>query len=218
MKWQLSNKREPIEPVEPVLGAHLPDGTEAEIDKYLALKTEIHRKLLDRINLSLLDKLSREQIEEEVGDIVLALLIEEDAALNAKERTRLVGEVLDELLGLGPLEPLLAEETITDILVNGHKTVFVERFGLLERTPARFQDERHLLRIIQKIVSAVGRRVDESSPFVDARLADGSRVNAIVAPLALDGSLLSIRKFAKTRINMSPGWKPGRRTSKARVR
>src|SRR5690606_34903796 len=118
-------------------------------------------------------------------------------------RERLVGEVLDELLGLGPLEPLLADDTITDILVNGHKTVFVERNGLLEKAPARFQDERHLLRIIQKIVSAVGRRVDESSPFVDARLADGSRVNAIVAPLAIDGSLLSIRKFAKKRIGMA---------------
>ncbi|WP_341712993.1 CpaF family protein [Erythrobacter sp.] len=150
----------------------------------------------------MLERLSREQIEEEIGDIVLGLLIEEDAALNAAERKRLVGEVLDELLGLGPLEPLLADDTITDILVNGHKDVFVERFGLLERVSTRFQDERHLLRIIQKIVSAVGRRVDESSPFVDARLADGSRVNAIVAPLALDGSLLSIRKFAKKRIGM----------------
>jgi pilus assembly protein CpaF len=176
---------------------------EAEIDRFLTLKTAIHRKLLDRINLALLDKLSREQIQEEVGDIVLALLVEEDAALNARERERLVGEVLDELLGLGPLEPLLADETITDILVNGYRTVFVERFGLLEKAPARFQDERHLLRIIQKIVSAVGRRVDESSPFVDARLADGSRVNAIVAPLAIDGSLLSIRKFAKKRISMA---------------
>ncbi|MDG5752295.1 CpaF family protein [Qipengyuania sp. XHP0211] len=147
--------------------------------------------------------MSREQIEEEIGDIILALLLEEDAALNGAERKRLTGEVLDELLGLGPLEPLLADESITDILVNGHRDVFVEKFGLLERASVRFQDERHLLRIIQKIVSAVGRRVDESSPFVDARLADGSRVNAIVAPLAIDGSLLSIRKFAKTRIDMA---------------
>ncbi|MCZ8368375.1 MAG: CpaF family protein [Porphyrobacter sp.] len=150
----------------------------------------------------MLDKLSRAQVEEEVGEVVLALLAQEDEALNAKEREHLVDEVLDELLGLGPLEPLLADETITDILVNGHKTVFVERSGLLERVPTRFQDERHLLRIIQKIVSAVGRRVDESSPFVDARLADGSRVNAIVAPLAIDGSLLSIRKFARKRIGL----------------
>ncbi|MCT2400065.1 CpaF family protein [Novosphingobium sp. HK4-1] len=150
----------------------------------------------------MLEKMSRAQIEAEVGDVVLALLAEENTALNAKERARLVSEVLNELLGLGPLEPLLADETITDILVNGHETVFVERHGLLERVPTKFQDERHLLRIIQKIVSAVGRRIDESSPFVDARLADGSRVNAIVAPLAIDGSLLSIRKFSKAPISM----------------
>lgn len=206
MKWQINSRKVAVEPMEhgAVPAPSAPAvGSEAEIDRYLALKNEIHRKLLDRINLGILEKLSREQIEDEVGDIVLALLIEEDAALNTGERQRLVDEVLDELLGLGPLEPLLADETITDILVNGHKTVFVERKGLLEKTPTRFQDERHLLRIIQKIVSAVGRRVDESSPFVDARLADGSRVNAIVAPLAIDGSLLSIRKFAKKRISMA---------------
>lgn len=173
-----------------------------KVTRFLTLKSTIHRKLLDRINLAMLEKLSRAQIEEEVGEMVLGLLAQEDEALNAKERSQLVGEVLDELLGLGPLEPLLADDTITDILVNGYQTVFVERRGLLERVPARFQDERHLLRIIQKIVSAVGRRVDESSPFVDARLADGSRVNAIVAPLAIDGSLLSIRKFARKRIEM----------------
>jgi len=211
VKWELP-KRKPVDTgfdetapdivPSPVADPAPDDADDADIDRYLALKTAIHRKLLDRINLSLLDKLSRAQIEEEVGDIVLALLIEEDAALNARERERLVGEVLDELLGLGPLEPLLADESITDILVNGHKDVFVERRGLLEKVSTRFQDERHLLRIIQKIVSAVGRRVDESSPFVDARLADGSRVNAIIAPLAIDGSLLSIRKFAKKRIGM----------------
>jgi pilus assembly protein CpaF len=206
MKWQLGNRSE-ASPDVVVDGIGAPPlqrsfEVDEEVEKLLTLKTSIHRKLLDRINLSMLERLSREQIEEEIGDIVLGLLIEEDAALNAAERKRLVGEVLDELLGLGPLEPLLADDSITDILVNGHKDVFVERFGLLERVSTRFQDERHLLRIIQKIVSAVGRRVDESSPFVDARLADGSRVNAIVAPLALDGSLLSIRKFAKKRIGM----------------
>jgi pilus assembly protein CpaF len=177
--------------------------SEVEIDRSFGLKTKIHRKLLDRINLGVLDKLSREQIQAEIGHVVLNLLVEEDAALNARERDHFVDEILDELLGLGPLEPLLADETITDILVNGHKAVFVERRGRLERETTRFQDEQHLLRIIQKIVSAVGRRVDESSPFVDARLADGSRVNAIVAPLAIDGSLLSIRKFAKKRISMA---------------
>jgi pilus assembly protein CpaF len=204
MKWQLSGRQQGKDGTEIQASEPLPpvDEADVEIDRFLTLKTVIHRKLLDRINLGILDKLSRQQIEEEVGDIVLTLLVEEDAALNARERERLVGEVLDELLGLGPLEPLLADDTITDILVNGHKTVFVERNGLLDKTPTRFQDERHLLRIIQKIVSAVGRRIDESSPFVDARLADGSRVNAIVAPLAIDGSLLSIRKFAKKRISM----------------
>ena len=204
MKWQLSGRKQSELEIDAQEVSHLPpaEASEVEIDRFLTLKTVIHRKLLDRINLGILDKLSRKQIEEEVGDIVLTLLVEEDAALNATERKRLVGEVLDELLGLGPLEPLLADDTITDILVNGHKTVFVERNGLLDKAPTRFQDERHLLRIIQKIVSAVGRRIDESSPFVDARLADGSRVNAIVAPLAIDGSLLSIRKFAKKRIGM----------------
>jgi len=113
-----------------------------------------------------------------------------------------VDEVLDELLGLGPLEPLLKDDTITDILVNGANNVFVERRGLLEKVSTRFQDDRHLLRIIQKIVSAVGRRIDESSPYVDARLADGSRVNAIIPPLAIDGPMLSIRKFARKTITM----------------
>src|SRR3990170_6375575 len=159
-------------------------------------------RLLDLINLQALDQMSRQQIEAEVGDIVAEELAKQKHALNHAERKQLVGDVLDELLGLGPLEPLLKDTTITDILVNGHNRVFVERFGSLEPSPVRFKDEKHLLRIIQKIVSAVGRRVDESSPTVDARLADGSRVNAVVPPLALDGSLLSIRKFAKVPISM----------------
>ena len=173
------------------------------LDRMIDLKVSIHRSLLDRINLAALDKLSREQIQTEIGEIVGELLELQHEPLNSRERGALILDVLDELLGLGPLEPLLKDETITDILVNGHETVFVERQGLLEKVATRFQDERHLLRIIQKIVSAVGRRVDESSPFVDARLADGSRVNAIVAPLAIDGSLLSIRKFAKRPINFA---------------
>jgi pilus assembly protein CpaF len=171
-------------------------------DRMLNLKVQIHKQLLDRINLSLLDRMPREQVAKDVADIVGEMLEVNGEALNRAERAALSGDVLDELLGLGPLEPLLKDETINDILVNGHETVFVERFGILEKVATRFQDEKHLLRIIQKIVSAVGRRVDESSPFVDARLADGSRVNAIVAPLALDGSLLSIRKFSKKPISM----------------
>lgn len=171
--------------------------------RIISLKVLIHKQLLDRINLAMLDKMPREQIAKDVADIVAELLESNGEALNRSERIALCADVLDELLGLGPLEPLLKDETINDILVNGHETVFVERFGMLERVATRFQDEKHLLRIIQKIVSAVGRRVDESSPFVDARLADGSRVNAIVAPLAIDGSLLSIRKFSKKPISMA---------------
>ena len=171
-------------------------------DAHTDLKVELHQRLLDLINLSALDSMSREQIESEIGDIIHEELAKQNHALNQSERKQLVGDVLDELLGLGPLEPLLKDPTITDILVNGYNLVFVERYGVLEPTPVRFKDERHLIRIIQKIVSAVGRRIDESSPMVDARLADGSRVNAVVPPLAIDGSLLSIRKFARVPIGM----------------
>ena len=174
----------------------------ARADWLIDLKVQIHRQLIERINLAMLEKLPRERIATEISQVVGDLLEQDRTALNRVERETLVADVLDELLGLGPLEPLLKDESVTDILVNGHDVVFVERRGLLERVGTRFQDEKHLLRIIQKIVSAVGRRVDESSPFVDARLADGSRVNAIVAPLAIDGSLLSIRKFAKIPIDM----------------
>jgi pilus assembly protein CpaF len=171
-------------------------------DTKTELKVELHQRLLDLINLSALDQMSREQIEAEVGDIVAEELGKQNHALNQAERKQLVADVLDELLGLGPIEPLLKDPTITDILVNGAGQVFVERYGILEPTPVRFKDEKHLLRIIQKIVSAVGRRIDESSPMVDARLADGSRVNAIVPPLSIDGSTLSIRKFARVPISM----------------
>lgn len=168
----------------------------------IELKVELHRQLLDVINLSALESMSRAQVEAEIGDIVQDLLAKQHHALNMEERRQLVSDVLDELLGLGPLEPLLKDPTINDILVNGYKTVFVERGGRLEETHVRFKDERHLLRIIQKIVSAVGRRIDESAPLCDARLADGSRVNAIIPPLAVDGSSLSIRKFSKVPISM----------------
>ncbi|WP_233543149.1 CpaF family protein [Sphingomonas edaphi] len=178
-------------------------GAFATQDLHTDLKVELHQRLLGLINLSALEKMSRAQIAEEVGDIVLEELDKQRHALNHAERRQLVDDVLDELLGLGPLEPLLKDATITDILVNGHDSVFVERYGVLEPSAVRFKDEKHLIRIIQKIVSAVGRRVDESSPMVDARLADGSRVNAVVPPLALDGSLLSIRKFAKVPISMA---------------
>jgi pilus assembly protein CpaF len=174
----------------------------AKVARMIALRVKLHHMLLDRINLSQLDKISREQTGEQITALIGELLTAEGEALNRAERANLCDDVLDELLGLGPLEPLLKDESISDILVNGCNAVFVERRGLLEKTPTRFQDERHLLRIIQKIVNAVGRRVDEASPFVDARLPDGSRVNAIVAPLAIDGSLLSIRKFSKKPISI----------------
>ncbi|MBA3511800.1 CpaF family protein [Sphingomonas sp.] len=171
-------------------------------DERTELKVELHQRLLNLINLSALDSMSRSQIEAETGAIIHEELAKQNHALNQSERKQLVADVLDELLGLGPLEPLLKDPTITDILVNGHSRVFVERYGVLEPSPVRFKDEKHLIRIIQKIVSAVGRRIDESSPMVDARLADGSRVNAVVPPLALDGSLLSIRKFARVPIGL----------------
>ena len=169
---------------------------------YIELKMTLHQRLLDMINLSAIDKMAPEEFRREIGEMVRELLLEENKPLNLTERTQLVDDILDELLGLGPLEPLLKDNTVTDILVNCYNSVFVERDGRLEQTPVQFKDNRHLLRIIDKIVAAVGRRVDESSPMVDARLADGSRVNAIIPPLAVDGPLLSIRKFAKIPIDL----------------
>ena len=209
--WQIRKPAHNDEPPEEVRDRAVEDtrllrmgdaGAFAKRDKHTELKVELHQRLLDLINLQALDHMSRAQIEDEVGDIIAEELAKQNQALNSSERKQLVGDVLDELLGLGPLEPLLKDPTITDILVNGHHNVFVERYGVLEPSMVRFKDERHLVRIIQKIVSAVGRRIDESSPMVDARLADGSRVNAVVPPLALDGSLLSIRKFARVPISL----------------
>jgi pilus assembly protein CpaF len=199
--WQIRKGEDLVQ--KPSAGAEVANDLRTETLDYINLKVELHRRLLDLINLSALEKMTRPQIETEIGELVHEQLALQKHALNQEERKRLVSDILDELLGLGPLEPLLQDHSITDILVNGHDVVFVERSGVLERVETRFKDERHLLRIIQKIVSAVGRRVDESSPFVDARLPDGSRVNAIVPPLAVDGSLLSIRKFAKIPISMA---------------
>ncbi len=172
-------------------------------ERHTDLKVDLHQRLIERINLAALETMTREQIGVDVGGIVQDMLVEQNHALNLAERHELVEDILDELLGLGPLEPLLKDPTITDIMVNTCNVVFVERKGRIEEVKTRFKDDRHLLRIIQKIVGAVGRRVDESSPMVDARLADGSRLNAIIPPLAVDGPLLSIRKFSKTPIDMS---------------
>ncbi len=170
--------------------------------EFTDLKVRLHQRLLEMLNLGAIDKVPLDELQREVGAIVRELLLEDGIALNAKEYSRLVEEILDEVLGLGPLEPLLKDPTVSDILVNTHERVFVERFGQLEVTPVKFKDDRHLLRIIDKIVSAVGRRLDESQPWVDARLADGSRVNALIPPCAVDGPLLSIRKFAKTPLSV----------------
>ena len=171
--------------------------TAESVARKTELKVHIHEKLLDILNLGALDKITRPELRAELAPIIRALLNEDGVALNVTEYEALVDEVIDEVMGLGPLEPFLKDPTVSDILVNTHENVFVEREGRLERTHARFKDERHFMRIIQKIVGAVGRRVDESQPWVDARLADGSRVNALVPPCAVDGALLSIRKFAK---------------------
>ena len=171
-------------------------------DDYTELKVTLHQQLIDRINLAALETMTREQMQRDIGDLVQEMLKENNHALNAGERRQLVEDILDELLGLGPLEPLLKDPTISDIMVNSATRVFVERRGRIELVGTRFANDAHLLRIIGKIVSNVGRRVDESSPMVDARLPDGSRINAIIPPLALDGPCLSIRKFPPSRTSL----------------
>ena len=161
------------------------------------IKGRVHRKLIERLNLSSLDKLSREQVVDAIRKVVHDLLAAESAPLNFEEREELVRQVLDEIFGLGPIEPLMQDAEVSDILVNTYRQVYIERHGKLETTDVRFQDDKHLLQVIDRIVSAVGRRIDDSSPMVDARLADGSRVNAIIKPLAIDGPHLSIRKFKR---------------------
>jgi pilus assembly protein CpaF len=163
---------------------------------YQELKVRIHQRLLDRVDLSVMESLSPERLKEEIAILVERLLSEETMVVNDSERASLVRDIQHEMLGLGPLEPLLADPTISDILVNSHSQVYVERRGKLERTDIRFANDAHLMKIIDKIVSRVGRRIDESSPMVDARLPDGSRVNAIIPPVALDGPIVSIRRFA----------------------
>jgi pilus assembly protein CpaF len=182
---------------QPLVGGVKPSG------RYTELKVALHRRLLDMMNLSVIDKMAPEDFQRSVGEIVRELIREQNVPLNQSEQNQLVKDILDEVLGLGPIEPLLKDPSITDILVNSPRQVFVERRGQLQLTSVQFKDDRHLLRIIDKIVSAVGRRVDESQPMVDARLADGSRVNVIIGPLALDGPVLSIRKFSRTPIDMS---------------
>ena len=172
-------------------------------DRLTELKVELHKRLLENLNLAALETATEANLRAEISSITSEALDELSVALNKDDRTTLNQELYDEVMGLGPLEPLLKDESINDILVNGPKRIFIERSGKLELTDVTFRDERHLLRIIDKIVSAVGRRVDESNPYCDARLADGSRFNCMVPPVAVDGSLVSIRKFKKDKLGIS---------------
>lgn len=165
-----------------------------------AVKIAIHRKLIQKLNLNRLNEIKREDVRREVAQILESLVVGESTPMSLQERERLALEVLDEVFGLGPLEPLLADPTVSDILVNTYKHVYVERRGMLEATSIQFRDDAHVMSIIDRIVAAIGRRVDESSPMVDARLIDGSRVNAIIPPLAIDGPCLSIRRFGHDRL------------------
>src|SRR6476660_5802380 len=182
----------PAEPSNPLLS-----------DKLLDAKVRLHRRLIEEINLSALEKLPEDEMRGHIKQLVTQYILLERLALNQQELDDFVSEILDEMTGLGPLEPLLKDQTISDILINGHECVYVERGGLLEPCGVRFKDEQHLLRIINKIVAAVGRRVDESHPLCDARLLDGSRVNVAVRPIGVDGPLVSIRKFSKKPFNLN---------------
>jgi pilus assembly protein CpaF len=180
-------------PAEPRAAADLGSG----MPDLVAERVNLHRYLLDKINLAVLDQMEETQLHNELRPLVRDYVKAQNLALNAKEMDSLISDLGDEMLGLGPIEPLLKDDTISDILIVGPRTVYIERGGKLRRTDVRFKDETHLLRIINKIVASVGRRVDESSPLVDARLADGSRVNAAIRPVAVDGPQVSIRKFSK---------------------
>lgn len=171
-------------------------------DAYKLLKERMHLKLLERFDLAALETLKPDVLRQEISTMTTRLLQEEPEALNDIERRTLIRDIQHEMLGFGPIELLMADPSVSDILVNSHEKIYVERRGRLELTNVSFTDEKHLLRIIDKIVSLVGRRIDESSPMVDARLPDGSRVNAVIAPVALDGPMMSIRRFAKIPLRM----------------
>ncbi|GGH50800.1 type II/IV secretion system-related protein [Comamonas phosphati] len=169
---------------------------------YLALKSRIHTKLLERFDLAALESVPLQTLQQEIAAMTERLLAEDAAAVNDLERRMLIRDIQHEMLGFGPLELLMVDPAVSDILVNRHDRIYVERHGRLELTQVVFTDEKHLLRIIDKIVSRIGRRIDESSPMVDARLPDGSRVNAVIPPVALDGPMMSIRRFARTPLRM----------------
>src|SRR5215218_6113456 len=189
---------EPPKPAAPAVAA-LPAPPASPNEKLLDAKVRLHRRLIEELNLAALEKLPADELRREIHGIITQWVVAERLALNARELDLFVSEVMDEMTGLGPLEPLLKDPTIADILINGHQSIFVERRGVLEPVPSLFKDEG---RIIQKIVSAVGRRVDESSPLCDARLLDGSRFNCAVRPIGVDGPLVSIRKFSKSKLSL----------------
>src|SRR5882757_7704672 len=177
-------------------------GDKSQTSDFDTLKRKIHTKLVDKLDLTRVGELEGDVLRREIRLVVEHLCDTEDTLLNRAERERLIEEVLDETFGLGPLELLLKDPTISDILINGPKNIYVERRGKMERTAVEFRDNAHLLQIIDRIVSKVGRRVDEVCPMVDARLADGSRVNAIIPPLALDGAAVSIRRFGSNPLKL----------------
>jgi pilus assembly protein CpaF len=190
-------------PARPAAQAAVVDKEKKRKERLMELKVELHKRLLDNLNLAALEHATEGDLRAEIADISTEALAEMNVVLNKEDRSALFQELYDEVMGLGPIEPLLKDDTVSDILINGPKQIFVERAGKLMLSDITFKDERHLMRIIDKIVSAVGRRVDESNPYVDARLADGSRFNAMVPPVAVDGSLVSIRKFKKEKLKIA---------------
>ncbi len=194
--------RKPAQKQDAAAGAPPADKEKKRRERMGEIKLELHRSLLDNLNLAALENATEQDLRAEINAITSEILEERAIVLNREDRTTLNKELFDEVTGLGPLETLLRDDTVNDILVNGPQQIFVERDGKLQLTNVTFKDERHLLRIIDKIVSAVGRRVDESNPYVDARLKDGSRFNAMVPPVAVDGSLVSIRKFKKDKLGI----------------
>ena len=219
-RWSLSPKREVASPAPIPAAAEAPEEppvVEAPASQsaapaiktkaspgggYYATKMKLHQKLLTRIDLDSIESLTSEQLRNELGELLVALIEEDAIPLNDEERGRLVADLKNEIMGLGPLEPLLADPAVSEIMVNGYQNVYIEKGGRIQLTDIRFNDDAHLMKIIDKIVSRVGRRIDESCPMADARLPDGARVNAIIPPLALDGPVLTIRRFSVVPLQM----------------
>jgi pilus assembly protein CpaF len=193
------------------------DRTSVVADPFAELKTRVHKEIIPRLGPRLFNQDGKTDgdLEEKVNEVVTEMLAIEKTPLTRQERQEIIRQITDDILGYGPLEPFLRDDSITEVMVNDHKTVYIERHGKITRTNAQFVDEAHLLRIIDKIISRIGRRIDESSPYVDARLPDGSRVNAIIPPLAVRGSSLTIRKFRRDPFTMADLIKFGTLTHKS---